>query len=114
LLVMPTGGAARWGKVSVANGATVEVPFEVTAGRQQIEAAIWWPEAQAESHDDVDLVLVDPAGTVRQRSSSIPSVFEKVRFRAAPLATGTWKLQIRGFNVTSAPQDVYWAARAQN
>jgi hypothetical protein len=113
LLVMPTGGVARWGKVSVTAGNTVEVPLPVAAGQQRVEAAIWWPERQPETHDDVDLHLIDPAGTSRSFSVSAPGVFEKVRFTASPLATGTWKLQIRGFAVTSGPQDVYWATRVR-
>jgi hypothetical protein len=113
LLVLPTNGVARWGKVAVAAGATVEIPITVAAGQQQVDAAIWWPEGETEAHDDIDLWLVDPAGTVSQRSLSVPSVFEKVRQRATPLATGDWKIQIRGFTVASGPQDVYWVTHVK-
>jgi hypothetical protein len=99
--------------VSVAAGATVEIPITVAAGQQQVDAAIWWPEGETEAHDDIDLWLVDPAGTVSQRSLSVPSVFEKVRQRATPLAPGDWKIQIRGFTVASGPQDVYWVTHVK-
>jgi hypothetical protein len=114
LLVMPTGGVVRWGKVAVTNGNTVEVPFSVPAGRQRVEAAIWWPERESESHDDVDLELVDPSGASRSMSMGLLGVFEKVRFQASPVATGTWKIRISGTGVSSGPQDVYWAARYGN
>jgi hypothetical protein len=113
LLEMPTGGRANWGKVAVANGATIEIPITVAAGQRRFGAAIWWPETAAQNHNDVDLWLVDPAGTVRARSSSIPSVFEKVRVDGT-LAAGVWKVQIRGFNVPVAPQTVYWATHVRN
>ncbi len=109
-LVLPTNGYSWWGKVSIANGATIEIPIAVTAGRQVVESALWWPEGQSEVHDDIDLELVDPSGAVRGFSLSTPSVFEKVRFRGA-IAPGNWKVRIKGVSVQSGPQDVYWAAR---
>jgi hypothetical protein len=66
------------------------------------DGALWWPEwafqfffFRFEIHNDVDLHLVDPSGTVRASSVSIPSVFERARV-SGQVAEGTWKLRIRG------------------
>jgi serine protease AprX len=63
-------------------------------------------------HNDIDLHLVDPSGVVRASSISIPSVFERARV-SGPVARGTWKLRIRGYNVPGGSQTVYWAAHVR-
>jgi hypothetical protein len=40
--------------------------------------AIWWPEGTT-YHNDVDLYIVDPAGSYRALATSTPSVFEVTR-----------------------------------
>jgi hypothetical protein len=67
--------------------------------------------ATIEFHNDIDLAILDPSGGVRDSSVSIPSVFERARVAGA-IASGTWKVRIRGFDVPLAPQTVYWAAAA--
>ncbi len=105
---MPLGGKATWGKVSVHNGKTIEISITVGANQKQIDAALWWPETAAQQHNDIDLSIVDPSGTTRTTSLSGPSVFERARFKGN-LAKGTWKIKIRGFNVRTGSQTVYWA-----
>ena len=65
-----------------------------------------------EIHNDIDLCLVDPSGTSRASSISIPSVFERARV-SGRVPSGTWKLRIRGFNVPGGAQTVYWAAHVR-
>jgi serine protease AprX len=117
-LRLPTDGWAWWGKVSVRDGDTIEIPLGVGAGPNRFDAALWWPEgvlqlgfATIEFHNDIDLAILDPSGGVRDSSVSIPSVFERARVAGA-IASGTWKVRIRGFDVPLAPQTVYWAAAA--
>jgi serine protease AprX len=118
---LPTDGWAWWGKVSVANGATIDIPLNVSGPNPNtFDGALWWPEwalrfpffGRIEVHNDIDLHLVDPSGVVRASSISIPSVFERARV-SGPVARGTWKLRIRGYNVPGGSQTVYWAAHVR-
>lgn len=119
-LRLPTDGWAWWGKVSVGNGQTIDIPLQISGTRPNtLDGALWWPEwafqfpllGRVEVHNDIDLYLVDPAGVVRASSVSIPSVFERARV-SGRVASGTWKLRIRGYNVTGS-QTVYWAAHVR-
>ena len=60
-----TGGHAYWGKTNVANGARVDIPVYIPAGKTLFEGSLWWPEATS-GHNDVDLELISPAGTVKR------------------------------------------------
>ena len=119
-LRLPTDGWAWWGKTTVANGQTIDIPLPISgANANTLDAALWWPEAafrlpligRFEVHNDVDLHLIDPGGGTRASSISIPSVFERARVSGA-IRTGTWKLRIRGYSV-SGTQTVYWAAHVR-
>lgn len=111
-IVMPTGGHGYWGKTSIGNGGTIEIPINVGSGKTKIEGALWWPETSGQSHNDVDLYLISPSGTVMDYSVSSPSVFERARVNGE-LATGTWKVRIRGYSVPTGSQTVYWGARVR-
>lgn len=106
LLKLGSGGVSWRGKVAMVNAQTLDVPNFVAATPNRLSAAIWWPEKPA-VHNDIDLALVDPSGVVRATSSSSGGVFERVSVNG-PIAQGTWKLRISGFNVPSASQQVYW------
>lgn len=119
-LRLPTDGWAWWGKVSVANGQTIDIPLGISGGNSNtLDGALWWPETafqfpfigRFEIHNDIDLYLIDPNGIIRASSISIPSVFERARV-SGRVASGTWKLRIRGYNVTGS-QTVYWAAHVR-
>jgi serine protease AprX len=118
---LPTNGWAWWGKVSVTNGATIDIPLSISGPNPNtLDGALWWPETafdfpligRIEIHNDIDLYLVDPSGTSRALSISIPSVFERARVSGA-VTPGTWKLRIRGYNVPGGSQTVYWAAHVR-
>ncbi len=117
---LPTDGWAWWGKVSVSNGQTIDIPLNISgANANTLDGALWWPEyvfrlpliGRFEIHNDVDLSLVNPRGSVRASSISIPSVFERARVAGA-IVNGTWKLRIRGYSVNGS-QTVYWAAHVR-
>jgi hypothetical protein len=120
-LRLPTDGWAWWGKVSVANGATINIPLPISGGNPNtLDGALWWPEFAFQSsftgrldfHNDIDVHLVDPSGVTRAASISVPSVFERARV-SGPVTRGTWQLRIRGFNVPWGSQTVYWAAHVR-
>lgn len=118
---LPTNGYAWWGKVSVSDGQTIDISLPVgSASANTLDGALWWPEGAFsfgpfvfETHNDIDLSLIDPSGVTRDSSLSIPSVYERARV-AGSIVNGTWKLRIRGYNVASGPQTVYWAAHVRN
>jgi hypothetical protein len=112
-LILPTNGQAWWGKVSVGNQATVDIQLSISgASSNTLDAALWWPETATQAHNDIDVRLVDPGGTIQDASVSFSSVFERARV-AGPVAAGTWKLRLRGFSVPAGPQTVYWAAHVR-
>lgn len=112
-LEMPVNGWVWWGKVSISDGTVVNIPITFGAGVSDLRAALWWPEAQTEAHDDVDVHLIDPSGAERARSYSGISIFERARVPGAVTA-GTWKIRIKGYNVQSGPQTVYWVVDVHN
>lgn len=119
-LQLPTNGWAWWGKVSVRDGETIDIPLTTpSTSPREFDTALWWPETAVqiigitiEPHSDIDLHLIDPGGTTRDVSISIPSVFERTRVGGS-VPAGTWKLRIRGFNVPGTAQTVYWAAHVR-
>lgn len=112
-LRLPTDGWAWWGRVSVGDGGTINIPLNISgSGANMFDGALWWPETQAQAHNDIDLSLIDPSGAQRASSVSIPSVFERARV-AGTVTNGVWTLRIRGYRVPAAPQNVYWAAHVR-
>jgi hypothetical protein len=109
---LPINGYSWWGKVSVGHGEVVEIPLNVgQPSAHDLDGALWWPEGAA-THNDIDLSLVSPSGTVVDSSISINSVFERAR-ASGTLVHGTWLLRIRGYQV-SGQQVVYYGATVRN
>jgi hypothetical protein len=91
---------------SISQGSQVDFNLPtVSAGDSRVQAAIWWPEGTA-SHNDVDLQLINPSGTVVSSSVTVNGVFEKVS--ASAPAAGVWKMRVKGYSVTGT-QTVFWA-----
>lgn len=110
-LILPTDGHAWWGKVTVTNGATIDIPIDIGSARSSLDGALWWPETAAQQHNDIDIYLVDPSGVQRSSSLSVPSVFERTRVTGG--LSGTWKIRIRGYSVPTGSQTVYYAAHTK-
>ncbi|MFI9812695.1 S8 family serine peptidase [Saccharothrix variisporea] len=106
---MPGTGYAWTGKVDVTHQQVIDIPLVLGGGSTTLDGAVWWPEKHTQTHNDIDLYLVNSGGTVVATSGTTLSVFERVRVNA-PIANGTWKLRIRGYNVPAGPQAVYYAA----
>ncbi|OEJ43018.1 hypothetical protein AR457_01800 [Streptomyces agglomeratus] len=107
-----SGGLWWWGKTSVAHQETVDIGFGIGGSGSLpdlLDAAIWWPDPAA-AHSDLDLYLVRPDdGSIEGKSITSISVFEKCR--VVGNVGGGWLLRIRGYDVPSGPQTVYWTAR---
>lgn len=112
LINLPMNGTAWWGKTTVGHNGTIDIPLNVGFGNNRFNCAIWWPETASQSHNDVDVSLIDPNGITRASSLSVASVFERARFLGA-VAPGTWKVRIRGFSVPAGPQTVYYSAHVR-
>lgn len=110
---MATNGHAWWGKVSVGNHVNIDIPITLGAGKRDFDAALWWPESQTQSHNDVDVHLIDPSGVERAKGYSAVSVFERTGVNGA-VDAGTWIVRIRGYSVPTDSQTVYWAVHVRN
>ncbi len=107
---LPVNAEVYFGKVAVNDGQTLDIPLLVRGTPATLDAALWWPEAYGLPHNDVDLELIHPNGTIAARSLAAKSVFE--RARAILPAPGNWIVRIRGFKVL-IPQNVYLALAIQ-
>ena len=110
---MATNGHAWWGKASVGHHLNIDIPINVGAGKRDLDAALWWPESAAQTHNDIDVHLIDPSGVERAKGYSSVSVFERTGVNGT-LQTGTWKIRIRGYSVPTGSQTVYWAVHIRN
>ncbi len=105
---MATNGYAWWGKVLVGNHMNIDISINVGSGKRDLDAALWWPESATQTHNDIDVHLIDPSGVERAKGYSGVSVFERTGVSGA-LQTGTWRVRIRGYRVPTGSQIVYWA-----
>jgi len=104
-----TGGVHYSGSRSISStGQNSYVEFTVPSGSGEVRAAIWWPE-ETSFHNDIDLRLEKPFGSSVQSSIYANSVFEHVIVQEPE--SGTWRIRIRGFDIESGPQTVFYAIR---
>jgi serine protease AprX len=102
----PLAERTSYGKLSVTQGSQIDNTIQVARYRT-IRIAIWWPELK-DRHNDVDVSLVNPSGSVVASSNAGPGVFEKIRYSNGS-TSGAWKVRVNGYSVSGA-QNVYWAA----
>jgi len=110
---MATNGHAWWGKVSVGNFVNIDIPINIGSGKRDLDAALWWPESAAQTHNDIDVHLIDPSGVGRAKGYSAVSVFERTGVNGT-LQPGRWLVRIRGYSVPTGSQTVYWAIHVRN
>lgn len=90
-------------------GGQTDIPINSTLLSQfpkNLAAAIWWPESTS-LHNNLDLFIVDPGGTIRASSVSVGSVLERA-FVPGTLASGIWKVRIKNHGASS--QEVFMGA----
>jgi hypothetical protein len=110
LIVMPPYWNVQWGSVTVDPWTQADVPIYLESPGL-MDVAIWWPESVSQTHNDVDLALVDPYSG-EAASTATASVFEKIEYDGVG-TTGTWTVSIRPSSVSSS-QTVYWALAVRN
>jgi hypothetical protein len=108
-LRLPMNGTLRWGVAFLGDGQKLEIPVDFNTPQGTLDVALWWPEGGVDSrHNDIDLLILNPAGMLRAWSLSVGSVFE--RARVEPATKGRWSVRLHGYSVkSSAPQRVYFA-----
>ena len=76
-----------------------------------MKVAIWWPERQSDPHNDVDLVVLNPAGGAVASSSWGSSVWEKVKLTGG-VPAGNYTLRFSPFSMPRPNQRVYYTVIA--
>jgi len=103
---------SQWWTGSVTLGASaIDITIGIPSGRKDMKVAIWWPESQADLHNDVDLRLFSPGGAVMATSTSGGSVWEKIR-TSGNLAAGNYKVRLTPFSMPRPSQVVYYTVIA--
>jgi serine protease AprX len=115
---LPSDGWAYFGKVEVSEAyPEVKVPLVIHwPDIANVEVALWWPETTrltedgvANTHNDIELELLDDAGTPVAKGNTPQSVFERAR-AAVTTSSGTWTLRIYRKSLNDSPQTVFWMA----
>jgi serine protease AprX len=98
LVTLATPGASltATGSAVVTHQQTLDLTVPPINSTKAVHAAIWWPDT-AGKHSDIDVSLVDDAGSILGSSVSIGSVFEKITYDGP--RTGNVHLRVRGYNV---------------
>jgi hypothetical protein len=69
----------RWGVVTLTGGQYVDIQIPIPNNNvKKVKTAIWWPETHNGGHNDIDLFLLDQAGTSVGGSRWIDWVFERM------------------------------------
>ena len=106
LLTLMTNTTWFSGKTSISGG-VIDMPITISGTVSRIDVALWWPWTMTQ-HNDIDLDLVNPSGTVVASSTVGTNLFEKLRFTTT--TTGTYKVRIRWYSGSGTQSAVYWAA----
>ncbi|HET9234982.1 MAG TPA: S8/S53 family peptidase [Candidatus Eisenbacteria bacterium] len=110
---LPWDDHLTYTKVSLNANEYYDLYIEVPAtGIRQFRAAIWWPEylvtsgaTVVNSHNNIDLQLLDRSGAVVKSSTSVGGVFERLTWPS--ITNGPWKLRIKATTIRNGPQTVY-------
>ncbi|MBW7992102.1 MAG: S8 family peptidase [Planctomycetes bacterium] len=108
-LQLPVNVGMEWGKIEVSQGMAINLEINISSNKRDLHAALWWPENLNESHDDIDVYLIDPSPSnqVRAESRDRDGVFEFTRL-TGQIIPGQWTVRIEAYQINSGPQTVYW------
>lgn len=105
LLKMTDPATSYASRMLVKDGRRYELKIDVPKETGKIKAALWWPESVDQSHNNLDLFLIDPSGIVRASSSSRESIWEIVE-HINPVP-GQWKIRVQGTSVNTGRQEAF-------
>jgi len=103
-------------KISVSPGAPYDVTVTIPAtGATSFRAAIWWPEGNqitpsggvVNTHNDIDLALMDSPEHALTSSATVPGVFERITVPS--LSGGAYTLRISAKATATTAQTVYYS-----
>ena len=115
-IVLPTDGWGMFGKIELTEDfRECNIPIDIQwSDIKHLQAAIWWPEelvlqgtTPTDTHNDIDLHVIDFAGIERGSSQATDGVFERANVDVA-VSDGVWHLKIDGKSFHRLPQVVYW------
>ncbi|MDX2052106.1 MAG: S8 family serine peptidase [Polyangiaceae bacterium] len=101
--------ASQWftGTRTVSSSAAMDVPFSIPANRKDLKLALWWPENVADGHNDIDLYVYNPSGTLILQSTLGGSVWEHAILNGN-LAAGTYNMRLLPYSMKRSTQLVYY------
>lgn len=104
------GGTSWNGKTTLGTSATI-ININVPANRKDLRVAIWWPEAQSDAHNNVDLEVLNPSNTLLGSSSGTGTVWELVAL-SGNLSAATYKVRLKPTSMPRTSQVVYYSVLA--
>ena len=111
LIELPNRGSTTGARLVVRNRRSQSIPINVPNGARKLKAAVWWPESVNQTHNDLDLRLVRPNGTVAASSDSVNGVWE-VAETTNP-TPGIWRVEVVGYRVGSSGQESFLTVHRQ-
>jgi hypothetical protein len=112
-LYLPETGNYTTGSFDISHATETYATVTVPSGKL-LRAAIWWPESAvlpsgSSYHNRIYLEIVKPSGFSAKKAEDQGSVFQ---YASVPLTieSGNYIIKVKGANVVSGPQKVYWAA----
>ncbi|KZR86461.1 Serine protease AprX [Synechococcus sp. MIT S9508] len=105
LVELPSQGSATSARLVIHNRRRQSIPIRVPRGARRLKAAVWWPESVNQTHNDLDLRIVRPNGTIAASSISINGVWE-VAETANP-EPGIWRVEVVGYRVGRRGQESF-------
>ncbi len=106
LVNLPQTSILRMRRINIAARQAIELPFQTRTNAQQLDAALWWPEADIDTHRKLSLAFVDPQGNVTTAGQHPYSVFQRIRNPATP-TRGQWRALV--VNESDEAQEVFLA-----
>lgn len=113
LRIWPADGSmpGGWGYLYLDASTQYDYTFNIgsSGAFYDLTASLWWPEGATQTHNEVDISLIDPTGVVRATSNSATSVFQKAR-AAGLLALNNWTIRMtRQGGGAAGSQQVFYA-----
>lgn len=91
------------------NGADSDISVAVSGSSKNFRGAIWWPEDNSETHNEIDLRVLDQNGVQRDQDTTGDGQIRRFVRYNQNLGNGNWTLRIDVVSQPRLPQVVYYA-----